>query len=124
MLKKNQKNKKETSNDLKNRDYLNYLISIRNDFRSYHDHKETMAWVALVVYLGTLLTLFTTVVIYNSELNIILIDLRIKIFFIFIVIIIEVLLAMFIAWEFWNRRKAIYLTASYTTVISKFSKDS
>ena len=119
-MKKADENQNNNSrNDLKDGDYLNYLISLRNDYHSYHDHKETMAWVALVVYLGTLLSLITAVVTNKSEFYSILINYQMRIFFIIIVVLSEFLLGMFIAWEFWNRRKASYIVASYTSLISK-----
>jgi len=116
----NDKNTKENINTLNDSDYLNFLTSLRDYYGTYHHHKENMAWVAFVVYLGTIITLFTTVVIQYEALNEILGDYYLKIIFIIIVIVIEILLAIFVIWEFWYRRIAAYLVAAYLTSISKF----
>ena len=88
----------------------------------YHHHKETMAWVAFTIYLGSLITILTTIIFDEYKLSLILTDEKTKIFFIIIVIAIEISLAFIVIWEFWHRRMASYRVSAYFNCIAKFLK--
>lgn len=101
--------------EAKKKEFIDLLKSFRDYYGSYHDHKETMAWVATVAFVSicSLLLLTSGIVtgLYKNWYNLITVSI--------ILTLLSGLFVCFIFWQFRRREFANNTVIASTNIITK-----
>ena len=100
--------------------FLDYLKSYRGYYTQYHNHKEQMAWLATVLYIGGCTAFLINRHIFTSLKPFLLFEKPILNFFSFCLVfsIVSFLFTWFICWQFNNRAFASHIGSSCDKLIT------